>query len=350
MTVLAPKAAYEAALATGRYQPDAAQARAIDALQALYEQLQLPKAWWPWRKAPEHQGVYLHGEVGAGKTWLMDMFYQALTVAKWRVHFHQFMREVHRELKILQGRKNPLTHIAHHLRKRYRVICFDELFVEDIADAMLLGELLQQLFAQGLVLVMTSNVPPAGLYRNGLQRARFLPAIAALEQTLSVLPVAASKDYRWRSMASQGVYFSAQTENQAAIYALYSQLTGDDELTPQVLTINHRPIAAQSVAQDVVWFDFHALCAYPRSIQDYVVLSQRYRVFFVDQVPILTTEMEDVARYFIGLIDVLYDARCRLVMRAAAGIAQLYQGQKFQFEFQRTLSRLHEMQGEAYWL
>lgn len=349
---VSPQEAYDAAIASGHYQADSAQAAAMAQLNHLYVQLQLRPWWqrfWPQLK-PSCKGLYLHGAVGAGKTWLMDMFYAAVTVPKWRVHFHHFMREVHRDLKALQGHKNPLSLIARHLAKRYRVVCFDELFVEDIADAMLLGELLQRLFDHGLILVVTSNVPPDGLYRKGLQRARFLPAIDALNQHMAVLAVCSQKDYRWRTMITQGVYFSPLDEaNYSFFQALYFQLTLQSQLTPTILSIAHRDVPAKSVYRETVWFDFNTLCASPRSIQDYVALSHQYRLFFVDAVPSFNEDDEDAAWYFIGLVDVLYDAHCRLVIRAAVEMRHLYQGTKFAFEFQRTLSRLHEMQGESYW-
>lgn len=349
---LSPQEAYDAAIASGHYQADSAQATAMAHLNQLYWQVK-PMSWWQrlWpRKAAVHKGLYLHGAVGAGKTWLMDMFYASVSVPKWRVHFHHFMREVHRDLKALQGRKNPLALIAEHLAKRYRIVCFDELFVEDIADAMLLGELLQHLFGHGLILVVTSNVPPDGLYRKGLQRARFLPAIEALNRHMDVLAVSSQKDYRWRAMATQGVYFATlDAASYAAFQILYGQLTLQSQLTPAMLSIASRDVPAKSQHREAVWFDFATLCASPRSIQDYVVLSHQYRLFFLDDVPVLDEKAEDAAWYFIGLVDVLYDAHCRLVIRAAVDMRALYQGTKFSFEFQRTLSRLHEMQGESYW-
>lgn len=353
---LSPLASYQTAVASGQFQADQAQEKAILGLESLHLALARgKKCWWQrlgwWRTYGDvPRGVYLYGAVGAGKTWLMDIFYQTVTVSKWRVHFHVFMREIHRELRALQGHKNPLARIATHLAKRYQLICFDEFFVEDIADAMLLGELFQQLFQQGLVLVATSNVPPEELYRNGLQRARFLPAIAALKQHMTVMAVRSLKDYRWRTTMSQGVYFQPlDAGSQVFFQALYRELTAQTELLPTTLHINQRDFTAISCYQDVLWLDFAVICSSPRSIQDYVVLSQRYRVFFLDNVPLLTPDSEDPAWYLIGLVDVFYDAHCRLVIRAAGPMRELYQGTKFTFEFRRTLSRLHEMQGASYW-
>lgn len=354
---LTPQAAYDAALASGKWQSDPAQAAAVHALDALYAQVVMkPSLKQQGQRllsltvdAPN--GVYLFGDVGAGKTWLMDLFYHALPVRKWRVHFHQFMREVHRELTCLQGQVNPLKRIAKHLSHKARVICFDELFVGDIADAMLLGELLQFLFKRGVVVVATSNVAPDDLYRNGLQRARFLPAIDAIKAHMDLVQVRSLKDYRWLTMVTQGVYFTPFDESSEAFFkALYFQLSGQSQLTAAQLTINQREIACKSCDQEVVWFDFATLCSSPRSIQDYVVLTKQYRLFFLENVPLFTAKDEDAAWYFIGLVDVLYDARCRLVIRAEAPLLELYQGEKFNFEFQRTTSRLHEMQGASYWV
>ncbi len=351
-----PNTVYQAALNSGKWQADPAQAAVADLLNTLYLALEakptimtkLRRACRLPTKAP--QGVYLFGDVGAGKTWLMDLFYSTLTVRKWRLHFHQFMREVHHELKCLQGHKNPLELIAKHMSHKARVICFDELFVGDIADAMLLGELFQYLFKRGVVLVATSNVPPEDLYRNGLQRARFLPAIDALKNHMIVRQVRSLKDYRWLTMVTQGVYFSSLDEaNEAFFKALYFQLTGTNQLAPVKLEINQREVPVVSQHEEVVWFDFSHVCTSPRSIQDYVVLSKKFRVFFLDKLPQFNESNEDQAWYLIGLVDVLYDAHCRLVIRAAVPMRELYQGRQFSFEFQRTTSRLHEMQGASYW-
>ncbi len=351
-----PQHVYQAALNSGKWQADPAQAAVVQLLNNLYvaleakptllnkvrQLLKLPLA------AP--QGVYLFGDVGAGKTWLMDLFYSTLTVPKWRLHFHQFMREVHHELTCLQGHKNPLELIAKHMSHKARVICFDELFVGDIADAMLLGELFQYLFARGMVLVATSNIAPDDLYRNGLQRTRFLPAIDALKEHMIVSQVRSLKDYRWLTLVSQGVYFSNWDASSETFFkALYFQLTATNQLEPAQIEINERKIALVSVHEEVAWFDFATVCASPRSIQDYVVLAKKYQIFFLDNVPRFDDTLEDPAWYLIGFIDVLYDAHCRLVIRAEVPVSELYQGKQFSFEFQRTTSRLHEMQGASYW-
>jgi cell division protein ZapE len=297
-----------------------------------------------------HQGVYLHGAVGAGKTWMMDMFYSTLSCKKIRLHFHQFMREVHQELKALQGIANPLKRIAKNLAARAQVVCFDELFVNDIGDAMLLGELFQAMFQQGIILVMTSNVAPDNLYRNGLQRSRFLPAIHLLNEKMELIQVKSLKDYRWRHALDKGVFFHPLNPQTAqAIQTIFNQLSLHEEVTSATLMLQGRDISCVARGKEVLWCRFDQLCAIPRSAQDYVSLSKQFKIFILDKVPILKADEDNAIWYLISLVDVLYDAKCKLILRAEAPPRDLYRGSKLHFEFQRTLSRLHEMQTEAYW-
>ena len=345
---LTPLQVYHSALATGNYQEDPAQAQAMTLLDALYQRIE--KSFWWQRRHDKRQGIYLYGDVGAGKTWMMDMFYQCLTVKKARWHFHQFMREIHEALAKFQGEKNPLKKIASELAKRAKVICFDELFVNDIADAMLLGELFDALFEQGVFFVMTSNVPPNLLYRNGLQRARFYPAIQLLESQLQRVQVKSLMDYRWLQAVSEGIYFEPLNETTAlSLQKVFDQLSHDEEKRENPLMINHREIFYTAQTDHVLWCTFTQLCAVPRSVQDYVSLSQQFNTFILDDVPVLADENDNAAWYLISLVDVLYDAKCRLIIRAAAPPQNLYHGEKLHFEYQRTLSRLQEMQTQSYW-
>ncbi len=349
---MTPLQVYHNAIASGSYDKDPAQLVAIENLEALYTRIKQQKPFFPkWLKKSAHeQGVYLYGEVGAGKTWMMDIFYDCLPVKKMRVHFHQFMKEVHQELKIIQGEKNPLQKIAKHLARKAQVICFDELFVNDITDAMLLGELFTHLFSAGIFLVITSNVPPYLLYRNGLQRARFYPAIELLQAKMQLIYIKSLKDYRWRDALSKGVYFSPLTKETAeALAILFSCLVGDENLSSELLIINHREVPYYKQAADVLWCQFTQLCGIPRSVQDYVELSRRFKIFILDEVPVISPDNDNAIWYLISLVDVLYDARCRLVIRSAAPPKELYLGEKMRFEYQRTLSRLQEMQTETYW-
>ena len=351
---MSPLQLYQSALATGNYEKDPAQENAMQQLEVLYQQIQSThrQRYLPTflKKTFPQQGVYLYGDVGAGKTWMMDMFYTALTVKKMRLHFHQFMREIHRELKILQGRKNPLQRIAQHLAHRACVICFDELFVNDIGDAMILSELFHGMLAEGIFVVFTSNVPPELLYRHGLQRSRFYPAIQLLNEKMHVVPVKSLKDYRWRHALSEGVYFSPLTsETEGALATLFARLIEGEGIQHEVLQINQRDIPYVCRASDVIWFNFDQLCHVPRSVQDFVSLSKQFKVFIIDQIPIICEKDINSAWYLISLVDVLYDARCRLVLRSAAEPKDLYRGAKLNFEYQRTLSRLQEMQMKDYW-
>jgi cell division protein ZapE len=352
--MLTPYQVYQNALETGNYENDPAQALSMQALDRLYHEIQRnEKALWPLkilRKPQAKQGVYLYGEVGAGKTWMMDMFFSCLTVKKLRFHFHQFMREIHEDLQALQGHKNPLVLIAKNLKAKASVICFDELFVNDIGDAMLLGELFKNLFTQGIYFVMTSNVTPDLLYRNGLQRSRFLPAIHLLSEKMQMVQVKSLKDYRWRQALSEGVYFSPLNEETAGrIDHLFHTLILQEPVSHQPITINARELACIAHASDVLWCNFDQLCQVPRSVQDYVGLSQQFKVFILDNVKLITPENDNAIWYLISLVDVLYDAKCRVVLRAEVPPQDLYQGEKLRFEFQRTLSRLHEMQTKDYW-
>jgi cell division protein ZapE len=352
---LTPWQAYQHALDSGNYEPDPAQAYAMHQLDQLFQRLHVTSLenlsrHFFRRKVNHFSGIYLYGEVGAGKTWMMDLFYQCLRKKKRRFHFHQFMGEIHLELKRLQGHKNPLKIIAKNLAKTADIICFDELFVNDIADAMLLASLFKFMFAQGIFFVMTSNRPPDDLYLNGLQRSRFYPAIELLNAKMQLIKVQSLKDYRWREALSNGVYFAPLDHTTAeALQTLFAQLTLEEMIDHDAIEVNQRAIACVASAQDVVWLDFSQLCHTPRCAQDYLSLSKRFKIFILDQVPVIPPEDDNAISYLISLVDVLYDARCRLVLRAAAAPKDLYAGDKLKFEFQRTLSRLQEMQTQTYW-
>lgn len=348
-----PWQVYEQAIASLNYEADPAQAEAMRALDDLFHQLQKSFCFVPkWLKnQPCPKGIYLYGEVGAGKTWMMDLFYQCVTIKKLRFHFYQFMRDIHSQLSSLQGHKEPLKIIAKQLRTRARLICFDELFVNDITDAMLLGRLFQFMFDAGICLVITANRPPDDLYHNGLQRSRFYPAIALLKKNLRQIQVKSLKDYRWKAALSEGVYFYPCNEATAAqLKKVFAALT-DAELVfyAEPLDVNGREIDCLAYSADVLWVDFATLCHTPRSAQDYVALSKKFKIFIVDQIPVIDAEDDNSIWYLISLIDVLYDAKCRCVLRMEVRPADLYLGNKLKFEFQRTLSRLQEMQTQNYW-
>ena len=296
------------------------------------------------------RGLYLCGPVGRGKTWLMDLFFQSLPFPeRRRRHFHRFMHDVHAELKTLSDVEAPLETVAERLASDVRVLCFDELFVTDIADAMILGGLFDGLFRRGVTLVATSNVPPGDLYRDGLQRQRFLPAIELIERHVEVVTVGGDRDYRLRQLTQAGTYLpSADANSGARLRALFAQLSDHDDASDGAVEIEGRLIPVVRQSEIAVWFDFEALCNGPRSQEDYIEIARNYQSVVVSNVPVMDTLRENEARRFIALIDELYDHCVKLVVSAAAPPAQLYRGERLVLEFQRTVSRLTEMQSEEY--
>jgi cell division protein ZapE len=295
-------------------------------------------------------GLYLWGGVGRGKTWLMDLFVECLPVGQGRrLHFHRFMYDIHARLAHLTQQRSPLEHIAQALASATRVLCLDELYVSDIADAMILAGLFEGLFRRGVTLVATSNVPPAQLYKDGLQRQRFLPAIGLLERHLEVARLAGVTDYRLRQLTQAGVYLRAGApETGARLAALFATLAATQAQAGGAIEIEGRPIAVIRAAAGAVWFDFEALCAGPRSQNDYIEIAREYQSVIVSDVPVLEGARDDQARRFIALIDELYDHNINLIVSAAAPAAELYRGERLRQSFARTASRLIEMQSEAY--
>ena len=296
------------------------------------------------------RGVYLWGAVGRGKTLIMDSFYDSLRMnRKERTHFYRFMRAVHAELREIKDREDPIDIVAGRLAQRIEVLCLDEFFVADIADAMILGTLFDGLFRRGVALVITSNVPPADLYRDGLQRQRFLPAIAAIEAHMDVVHLDGGVDYRLRELEHAPTYLDSNLPGTPALMKQrFASLAGGAPGGAATLSIEGRPIAAVATGPGLVWFDFKDICEGPRSQNDYIEVAQLYHTVFVSNIPLFTAVNENSARRFIMLIDELYDRCVNIVVSAAAPPAGLYQGQKLQFEFQRAASRLIEMQTQQY--
>ena len=305
---------------------------------------------WPHSSSGAPRGVYLWGGVGRGKTWLMDLFFDDLGgVSRRRRHFHQLMREVHGGLATIRRRSEPLQLLAGRLARRAHLWCIDELQVTDIADAMLLGGLFEEMSRQGVTLVITANVPPAGLYRDGLQRARFLPAIALLESTLDVIEVDGGTDYRLRQLRQAPIYLSsADPATPAKLNGLFAELAGVPAESARQLLINGRTLTAHRRAGGVVWFGFANICEGARSAEDYSELAQDFHTVFVSDIPRLHAAQDDAARRLISLVDEFYDRGVKLVVSAAAPPAELYAGERLAFEFRRTVSRLAEMQSEEY--
>ncbi len=359
---LTPMARYQKDVAHG-FKQDDAQQKAIELLQDLYERLLREQpvggAWATVlgffgrsKPAAPERGLYFWGGVGRGKTYLMDVFFDSLPFErKMRVHFHRFMKRVHQELKQLDGQKNPLEKVADRLAGETRVICFDEFFVSDITDAMILATLLQALFARGVTLVATSNIVPDGLYRDGLQRARFLPAIALLNQHTLVVNVDGGVDYRLRALEQAELYHSPLgPEAEVAMRHSFEALVPDhEEIEADVdLEVEGRTMHARFEGEDVVWFDFKTLCDGPRSQNDYIELAKIYHAVLVTDVPVMGGQKDDQARRFINMVDEFYDRNVKLVISAEVPLTELYGGGRLNFEFERTSSRLLEMQSKDY--
>jgi cell division protein ZapE len=349
-----PQQRYEADLRRGDFSPDSAQAEAVRRLQRIYEELIARK---PRRvplgkrmQWPAVRGLYLWGGVGRGKTHLMDGFYESLPFSrKRRTHFHRFMQSVHEARKRYPDEQDPLAHVADEIATQARVLCFDEFFVSDIADAMILGRLLEVLFARGVTLVATSNIAPSGLYQDGLQRQRFLPAIALLEQHCEVLQVDGGIDYRLRVLEQAEIYhhpLDAQADLNLRRY--FDAIAPEPGTANATLELHGRQIPTRHLSEGVAWFDFDALCRGPRGSADYVEMARCFHSVLLSNVPVLDAALEDEARRFITLVDEFYDRGVKLILSAAVPLERLYQGERLRFEFQRTESRLREMQSHQY--
>ncbi len=340
---------------------DAAQARAALRLRELAREIaplrrRRPSRLWSRlglaRRRRPPAGMYLWGGVGRGKTLLMDLFFVSLPGAgKMRAHFHAFMQRVHRRLAALQGTKEPLDEVAAELAAEAGVICFDEFLVADIGDAMLLGGLLEALFRREVILVATSNTPPGKLYENGLQRERFLPAIALLEENCAVVELDSPVDYRLRSLEQADLYLAPPAaDTDALLQRNFRDLaTGGARIAAGgSINIQGREIETRYLDQDVVWFEFSAICEGPRSAADYVEIARMFHAVIISDVPRLGDDRLEAARRFVNLIDAFYDCRVKLILGAAAAIPQLYAGARLAAEFERARSRLLEMQSRDY--
>ena len=342
---------YEQSLTKRGFVADPSQRRAAERLQQLYEEWSAYKARRSNAlkrlvvKPPIPKGVYLWGPVGRGKSFLMDAFYLCVPlVRKRRVHFHHFMREIHRELDEVKGTEDPISEVAARTARRCRLICFDEFHVSDIADAMILGRFLDRAMERGVEFVMTSNYHPDQLYPNGLQRERFLPAIELLKDRLDVVGVDNGTDYRRLKMERLQVY---HINGEKMFETIFSDLK-DVEEEKQPLDVEGRQIAYRKRAGGLVWFDFQALCGGPRSYADYVDLARRFHTVMLSGVPRLSRKDSDAARRFTWLVDVFYDDRVKLVVSSQAQPEALFIEGENSAEFQRTVSRLHEMQSVQY--
>ena len=344
---------YQARLDAEGLVADSDQLRIVDAFQSLTDALSQPperglRRWFS--TPPTVTGLYVWGGVGRGKTWLMDLFHDSLDdVAKTRLHFHRFMYQVHDALKGYSGRSNPLQAVASDMAKQARVLCLDEFHVVDIGDAMILSGLLRGLVDNGVTLVTTSNVPPEELYRDGIQRASFLPAIDLLNQSTRVVHLGGERDYRRLVMEQARVYHMPLGDTADARLTDEFQRLANTRLDGSgVFQVNGRDMPYRYRADDMIWFDFEALRGPPRSRNDYIELARCHQTVFLSDIPIMGSRHDDRARRFIFVVDEFYDRRVKLVCSAAASPERLYIGERLAFEFHRTASRLTEMQAPAY--
>ena len=349
------RAAYEAELATRGYKSDPAQLRAVDALERCalewseYKEKRSNSIKKLLNRPPVPRGVYLYGGVGRGKSFLMDCFYTAVPIRrKTRLHFHEFMREVHRELRDLQGIVNPLDELAKRMAKRFRLICFDEFHVSEITDALILHRLLTALFEQGVGFMTTSNFKPDDLYPGGMHRDRILPAIDLLNANLEVVNVDNGMDYRSRTLEQIKMYHQPWGEKaDTDMSEAFAKLAESPDEDP-VLQIEAREIQARRKAGGVVWFDFKTLCGGPRSQNDYLEIATQFHTVLLSDVPSMPPRLSSEARRFTWLIDVLYDRRVKLIMSAEVAPDALYTEGPLAHEFPRTVSRISEMQSVEY--
>lgn len=371
--------AYQALSTSNNFKYDYAQVNAVAKLDDLSEQIYQHerKSWLAKRlkKSSAIRGIYLYGRVGRGKTMLMDLFFQNLAVtAKKRIHFHRFIEEVHQQLNLCTGQSDPLTFIAKQWAKKIKVLCFDEFYVSDIGDAMLLSGLFQAFFQQDIILIATSNCRPEELYRNGLQRERFMPTIDLINDYCQVLSVDGAVDHRLDRYDETAITYRDYTYplNNKTLRQRFLDITGIVGTSGNI-TVNHRKIPFQAKTDTIILFDFYALCSGPRSQRDYISLADHFKLVLLDQVPQFDGEritsvisgveddyqrdgkllsqlrhLDDEARRFIAVVDEFYDRNIRLIINAEVDIIELYQGQQLSFEFARCQSRLIEMQQLAY--
>lgn len=361
MQNLSPWQKYQRDLESDDFHYDAAQENAVKELQRLYDELTHPRKKVTWRvklaakfgkgmTKPSIQGLYFWGGVGRGKTYLVDTFYECLPFKrKMRIHFHRFMHRVHEEMKLLDGKSDPLKIVADKFAKEAKIICFDEFFVSDITDAMILGTLMEELFARGIVLVATSNIVPDELYRNGLQRARFLPAIELLNQNTRVVNVDSGVDYRLRTLEQAEIYhYPLDQQAIENLHIYFRQLAPEEGSVNQDIEVAGRMIPSLHDADGVAMFEFRALCDGPRSQSDYMELSRCYHTVLLANVEQMGQAVDDIARRFIAMVDEFYERKVKLIMSAEVAMEELYTEGQLNFEFRRCLSRLKEMQSHDY--
>lgn len=354
-----PEKTYHELLKAGTINADDVQQKVVNALQNTFMRtlqanekrndcLKKIKRWMG--SASVEKGLYIWGDVGRGKTFLMNMFFEAIPFQeKRRVHFHHFMQEVHQGLDAINNKKNPLKILGKKIAQQTQVLCLDEFVVTDIADAMLLSGLIKSLLDNQVMLLLTSNMPPDDLYKNGLQRANFLPAIDLLKQYLNVCELDGPTDYRLGLLEASDLYFTPSgLDVDQVMQSQWSKMVNGEFEHDVVQSINGRDVLVRCVAKDLIWFDFESLCGGPRSKSDYIEIARCYHTVFISNVWKMNKSCDDVARRFVSLIDVLYDHSVKLLLSADAEPMSLYEGGNLKFEFKRTISRLEEMRSHDY--
>lgn len=356
---------YLASIEKGEIRPDPEQRIVMEELQLIYAAIlkeatkpPVKKSFFSFLQKDSEQnnphdvkGLYLYGGVGRGKTHLVDFFYEHLPIKKkMRLHFHRFMQLVHEELAKHEGVEDPLKKVANSFTAKATVLCFDEFHVIDITDAMLLGRLLEHLFSDGLILVTTSNFHPDDLYKNGLQRDRFIPAINLLKEYTTLFEMGGDYDYRSEAFKELGVYYFINDERSTErLEHHFKQLSGIDLYEDKhEITINNRKIPVKKFNPNVVWFEFADLCNTPRSTEDFTQIASFFKTVLIANIPLMDANMDDAARRFINLIDTFYDMHVNIVVSAAEAPEKLYSGQRLAFEFDRAISRINEMQTDKY--
>lgn len=358
-----PKYKYQQALRSKEINFDEMQMQVVDHLEILHKQISTPSPVndaslitkisnifrHTDKQASTGKGLYIWGTVGRGKTFLMDIFYECLTDEnKLRLHFHRFMQEVHHQLRHIKNEESPLNIVADSFKQRTNLICLDELFVSDIGDAMILAGLFDALFSRGITLVTTSNCEPDELYKGGLQRQKFLPAIELIKQHTKVIELAGKKDHRLEFLEHADIYhYPLDSSATSVMLDNYLNVSPDSGEENEVLTIEGRKIPTLRCSEGTVWFTFDALCNGPRSAVDYIEIARCFNTVLISDIPLLTNK-DDLTRRFITAIDEFYDRSVKVIISAEAAVHELYKGQKLDFEFQRTISRLLEMRSHDY--
>ena len=353
--VKTPLQYYQQAISSGHFVEDKVQEKAVILLDKIWydlvDQDKQKKSFFSFfKKKVTPKGIYMWGGVGRGKTWLMDTFFDSLPIKeKMRMHFHHFMQYVHKELNRLSGQQNPLDEVAKIILSKTTVICFDEFFVTNVTDAMILSDLFQKLFTQGITLIATSNIEPSSLYKDGIHRDRFLPTIGLLEKNCTILNVDAGIDYRLRILKQAELFkFPLSIETTKWLEQRFEVLTIGQKIDQEPIVINHRNINVVKKTNDILWCSFNSLCREPRSPSDFIEIANKYTTVLVSDIPHLNDQINDITRRFIYLVDEFYDRKVKLIITSENTILDLYQGKRLAFEIQRTQSRLLEMQSDEY--